>query len=294
MILSGAAAAFLLTKKFREESVGRAAEILLFSVSLPSFLFITLFKAVTPREGIADFLLSLVFILSIIASSAAAGLLLKMTLPKEKYASSLPLIMMPNVFLFPLLFLHSEMGSSYSILNAFAMLSVFFVPAGIILSLIYGRFLPAGSFPPTRISFLFLFPLAGFILALISANEFLPWFITVQFETIGMMALPLALLYVGFSLLKSAGSLKSADFQTVGIFILLKHILIPLLTFTVIYVFNIEYRFAVPMMLLASSPASPSVAFGKDDSLSKQILFYSTLASALFAPVSFFLLGRIY
>ncbi|MGE3062582.1 MAG: hypothetical protein AB7T10_03015 [bacterium] len=293
-ILTGFVFSIIINKKFPQENIFRSIEIMLFTLGLPAFLFVSLFKSYSLNNSFSDILYALLFTVILLLNASLSALIMKATLNKETFTRSAYLLLLPNVFVFPLLFIFEEFGSAHSSFFTFAVFSVFFIPVNFVVASVLHRSEKKSALIKKNFSLLFISQILGLICAVLSLQDIVPFFITFQFDTISLLVIPLMLLYLGFYIVKGLKQIGKTNWQTVGIFILLKHILMPLLTFIFIYVFNIEYRFALIMMLLSSAPADPRVAFEKNDSLSTQIFIYSTGASILLTPVAYHLLNKIY
>ncbi len=293
--ITGITIAFIIKKNDSSENIFKTIETLFFSLALPSILFVQILKSYDMQNPLS--LLPRLFLLAliIIFASALSVFILRFTVKRSLFKSLALCILIPNAFMIPVLFIYDDMGLSNSVMSLYAIFSIFFIPAYLTAMRLFGRIKSNKEALKKSLSLIFISQVLALFISATSLYNYLPWMIYIQFETIQLLTIPLIVLLLGFYLIKSLPHLREIDFQNTGIFLLLKHILIPLITFISIYIFNIEYKFAVSLLLIASSPMNPIfLEENEDKKSSHQIFFFSMLCSALLIPLSMYLLNLLY
>ncbi|MDD3803468.1 MAG: AEC family transporter [bacterium] len=293
-LFTGVSAAFFINKRMPQDSFLNLLNLLILSLSLPALLFLMLFKFFSQNGIVEDFFLTGLYTLIVLSSAILSVFILKFTVKKNDFKTAALMLLFPNVFVFPLILIYGELGLNHSCAFVFALFSIFFIPVGFVSSTLVKKRDAFIKGAKRRFLPLIFSQLVGLIFAAFSFQERLPWFVTAQVETLALLTLPLFMLFLGASLLRAFKFLGKENYQSIFIFILLKQVLMPLVVFIFIYVFNVEYRFGAVMILLSSSPASSMISSAGEEKLEAQLFFWSTAATVILMPLSFNLLGKLY
>jgi len=294
-LITGIVIVLLFAKSGMKDITEKVFKFVFFSLALPALFFVEILNPYYMETSISFFVTVFLLTLIILASSFLSVFILKFTVRKELFNDLAVLMVLPNVFMIPILYIYNEYGSSNSMMSIYSFFSILFLPIYYSVLFLFKRINNPSEVFKRTFSFLFISQLTGFVLLVFSIQNNFPWILYTQIRTLQILVVPIIIFLLGFYFVESMKHLKKTNFLNVGIFILLRQVLIPLFSFILIYLFNIEYKFASVIIILSSCPASPFIDFKEEHSdLKKQIFFYSTVSSLVLIPLAFFFLGLIY